>query len=83
MDRRNLRELAPFERAPYDKQRSERVSRRVPDLDGILILDDRHQFHYDKLLIAGGSVPNKPANPWRRTRAYRRPPSPPWLGDGN
>ena len=62
MDRMNLRDLEPFERKAYDKQRIERVRAWVRDLDAsrhVLRLADGRELTYDKLLLATGSVPNR------------------------
>lgn len=62
MDRMRLRDLEPFERNAYDKQRIERVRAWVRDLDAsrrMLRLADGREFSYDKLLLATGSVPHR------------------------
>lgn len=65
MDRMTRRDMEPFERPIFDKQRIERVRARVIGLDAdahTLQLDDGREIRYDRLLLATGSVPN-PA-PW-------------------
>ena len=62
MDRMNLRDLEPFERKAYDKQRIERVRGWVVDLDAnrrLIRLEDGREIAYDKMLLAVGSVPNR------------------------
>ena len=62
MDRMNPRDLEPFERKAYDKQRIARVRGWVQDLDADsnkIRLDDGLEIKYDKLLLATGSVPNR------------------------
>jgi len=65
LDRMNLRDLEPFERKVYDKQRIERVRGWVRDLDAgrhTIRLDNGREIGYDRLLLAVGSVPNR--IPW-------------------
>lgn len=62
MDRMNLRDLEPFERKVYDKQRIDRVRGWVRNLDAVqrvIRFEDRREITYDKLLLAVGSVPNR------------------------
>lgn len=58
MDRMSLRDLEPFERKVYDKQKIQRVRGRVIDLDAArnCIELAAGPLHYDKLLLATGSV---------------------------
>lgn len=66
MDRMNLRDLEPFERKVYDKQKISRIKDWVIDLDAqarTLRLRSGNSVTYDRLLLATGSVPNVPA--WR------------------
>jgi NAD(P)H-nitrite reductase large subunit len=70
LDRMNLRELEPFERKSYDKQKINRVRGWVKDLDAdrqVLRLDGGSEITYDKLLLAVGSVPNRMDLPGIRT----------------
>lgn len=63
MDRMNLRDLEPFERKVYQKQSIELINGWVKDLDAgrrILRLKDGTDIAYDRLLLATGSVPNRP-----------------------
>jgi len=62
MDRMNLRDLEPFERKVYDKQRIDRVRGWVRNLDAdrrVIQFEDGREITYDKLLLAVGSVPNR------------------------
>ncbi len=66
MDRMNLRDLEPFERKVYDKQKIERVHGWVKDLNAerrMLRLEDGREIAYGKLLLAVGSAPNRIAWP--------------------
>ena len=61
MDRMTLRDLEPFERHSYSKQRIDLVRGWVSGLDAdtrTLTLSDGRKFTYDRLLLAAGSVPN-------------------------
>jgi NADPH-dependent 2,4-dienoyl-CoA reductase/sulfur reductase-like enzyme len=65
MDRLTLRDLEPFERHSYSKQRIDLVRGWVDGLDAdsrIVKLHDGRKFTYDRLLIASGSIPN--SAPW-------------------
>ncbi len=65
MDRMNPRDLEPYERKSYDAQRIERIRGWAAGLDAnrkIVRLDDGREIAYDRLLLAGGSVPNRA--PW-------------------
>jgi NADPH-dependent 2,4-dienoyl-CoA reductase/sulfur reductase-like enzyme len=67
MDRMTLRDMEPFERRVYDKQRVERVRGWVCNLDAgtrTLMLADGREIRYDRLLLATGSEPNPAAWPW-------------------
>jgi len=62
MDRMNLRDLEPHERRVYDEQRIERVKGWVVGLDAgrrAVQFEDGRTVHYDRLLLAGGSVANR------------------------
>ena len=64
MDRMTLRDLEPFERQVYDKQRIARRRGWVKDLDADaheLRFEDGAVLKYDRLLIATGSAPNRAA----------------------
>ena len=61
MDRMNHRDLEPYERKVYDRQRIERRRAWVGDLDARrkrLRLDNGEDLAYDRLLLATGSRPN-------------------------
>jgi len=63
LDKMNLRDLEPFERKVYQKQRIELRHGWVEDLDAnrrVLRLKDGAEIPYDRLLLATGSVPNRP-----------------------
>ncbi len=63
MDRMNLRDMEPYERRIYDAQKIRRVRGWVRNLDATakeVTLDDGHVLRYDRLLLATGSVPNRP-----------------------
>lgn len=65
MDRMDLRDMEPFERKVYDRQKIERIRGWVRDLDArrrLLRLDNGREVVYDKLLLAVGSAPNRV--PW-------------------
>ena len=62
MDRMTLRDLEPFERNLYDKQKLKRVRGWVTGLDAAtraLTLDSGQTLQYDALLLATGSRPNQ------------------------
>ncbi|MBI4907260.1 MAG: NAD(P)/FAD-dependent oxidoreductase [Acidobacteria bacterium] len=62
MDRMNLRDLEPFERKAYDKQKIDRVRGWVRDLNADqrqIRLEDGRKIIYDRLLLAVGSAPNR------------------------
>lgn len=64
MDRLTRRDLEPYERKVYDRQRIERIRDRVTDLDApshTLTLASGRQIRYNRLLIATGSLANLPA----------------------
>ncbi|MBM3813058.1 MAG: FAD-dependent oxidoreductase [Acidimicrobiia bacterium] len=66
MDRMTLRDLEPYERNVYEKQKIRRVRDWVTDLDGAarrLRLRSKGEVAYDRLLIATGSRPN--LFPWK------------------
>jgi NAD(P)H-nitrite reductase large subunit len=70
MDKMNLRDLEPFERKVYDKQNIRRKRAWVTNLDAdsrTLGLDSGETLQFDKLLLAGGSVPNRPSWPGLET----------------
>jgi NAD(P)H-nitrite reductase large subunit len=60
MDRLERRDMEPYERKVYDKQRIERVRGRVTDLDAnakTVQIDRKTTLAYDQLVLATGSVP--------------------------
>jgi NADPH-dependent 2,4-dienoyl-CoA reductase/sulfur reductase-like enzyme len=64
MDRLMLRDLEPHERKVYDRQRIERVRGWVTGIDApghSVTLRDGRSIAYDRLLLATGSLPNRPA----------------------
>ncbi len=64
MDRLTLRDLEPHERKVYDRQRIQRIRGWVADLDASahsLTLRTGERIPYDRLLLATGSLPNRPA----------------------
>lgn len=64
LDRLTRRDLEPHERKVYDQQRITRVRDRVVDLDAAahsLTLESGRSLTYDRLLLATGSLPNRPA----------------------
>lgn len=64
LDRLTRRDLEPHERKVYDKQRIERIRAWVTGLDApghTLTLSTGRQLAYDRLLLATGSLPNRPA----------------------
>jgi 3-phenylpropionate/trans-cinnamate dioxygenase ferredoxin reductase subunit len=64
MDRLTRRDLEPYERKAYDKQRINRIRDWVSDIDAVghsLTLRSGKQILYDRLLLATGSLPNRPA----------------------
>ncbi len=64
MDRLTRRDLEPYERKAYDKQRIDRIRDWVTDIDAAghcLTLRSGRQIVYDRLLLATGSLPNRPA----------------------
>ncbi len=63
MDRLAVRDLEPYERKTYNRQRIERVRDWVCGLDAeahSLTLRGGRQVRYDRLLLATGSLPNRP-----------------------
>lgn len=61
MDRMDRRDLEPFERKVYTKQNIQLVRDWVTDLDAAartLRLKSGRSLHYDRLLLATGSLPN-------------------------
>lgn len=59
MDRMARRDMEPYERKVYDKQRIERVKGRVTDLDAsakTLKIDGEKSLSFDELVLATGSV---------------------------
>lgn len=63
MDRMTLRDLEPFERKVYDKQRIRRVRGRVTGLDAasqVVRTAEGGEHPYDRLLLATGSAPVRP-----------------------
>ncbi|MCL4797241.1 MAG: NAD(P)/FAD-dependent oxidoreductase [Bryobacteraceae bacterium] len=63
LDRMNLRDLEPFERKVYQKQRIDLLHGWVEDLNADrreLRLKDGAEIQYDRLLLATGSAPNRP-----------------------
>jgi NAD(P)H-nitrite reductase large subunit len=63
MDRMGRRDLEPYERKVYDKQSIRRVNARAIQLDSdshTVSLDNGRILHYDRLLLATGSVPRAP-----------------------
>jgi NADPH-dependent 2,4-dienoyl-CoA reductase/sulfur reductase-like enzyme len=64
MDRLQRRDLEPYERSVYDHQRIRRVKDWVTGLDANsrrLRLQNGGELRYDRLLLATGSLPNRPA----------------------
>ena len=62
MDRMTLRDLEPFERKIYDKQKFNRIRAWVKNLDAdtrTLTLDTGQTLQYDALLLATGSLANQ------------------------
>lgn len=63
MDRMTLRDLEPYERKVYDRQRIERVRGLVDGIDAgahTVTLESGRHIPYDRLLLATGSRPNRP-----------------------
>ncbi len=63
MDRMSLRDLEPYERKVYAKQDLRLVRDRVTDLDAshhVLALRSGREVEYDRLLLATGSVGERP-----------------------
>jgi NADPH-dependent 2,4-dienoyl-CoA reductase/sulfur reductase-like enzyme len=61
MDRMNRRDLEPYERGAYDRQRIERVRDWVVDLDAdarTIRLEGGRTLSYDRLVFAVGARPN-------------------------
>lgn len=66
MDRMSLRDLEPYERKVWDRQKIRRMRGWVLDLDAsnhIVSLDNGSTVEFDRLLLATGSVPRRPE--WR------------------
>ena len=66
MNKMQWRDLEPYEREVYDRQKIERVNGRVVDLDadrGQVTLADGTPIDYDKLLLAVGAKPRMV--PWK------------------
>src|SRR5258708_37644796 len=64
MDRMTLRDLEPFERSVWDKQAIRRVRAWVKDIDAgraAVTLNTGESIPYDRLLLATGARPNRPA----------------------
>src|SRR5437588_4238253 len=64
MDRMTLRDLEPFERSVWDKQAIRRMRAWVKDVDAgraAVTLDTGESIPYDRLLLAIGARPNRPA----------------------
>jgi NADPH-dependent 2,4-dienoyl-CoA reductase/sulfur reductase-like enzyme len=63
MDRMSLRDLEPYERKVYDRQAIRRIYDWVVDLDAgthAVTVRSGQKIHYDRMLIATGSVPRRP-----------------------
>jgi NADPH-dependent 2,4-dienoyl-CoA reductase/sulfur reductase-like enzyme len=73
LDRMTLRDLEPYERGVWEKQRIQRVRGWVRDLDATsktLTLDNGSVVPYDRLLLATGSVGRElPWEGWDRAKS--------------
>lgn len=64
MDRMSIRDLEPYERKVYDRQAVERRTGWVKNLNAEtrdVTMASGEKIPYDRLLLATGSVPNRPA----------------------